>query len=208
MAETISGNNSKSMVSLPLCEMLRDDRHSNTDPNVAIVAAILSTVPSTADRMGDRICAAAGDDFLLFCFCPFAAICRSCWVRLFDLTGTLPVGFVPIVGRTIARSGGELLKADGKLKVTGSDDLQNSTSLMRGAGWTPPLRLSSDVLSGRGFACFRLSPIGKAVNTPDEIIRRPCFWAVWLYLFRYEPHCCSGPGNTGSHGAHRGREDV
>ena len=131
MAETISGNNSKSMVSLPLCEMLREDQHSNTDPNVAIVAAILSTVPSTPDRIGDRFCA-TGDDFLLFCFCPFAAICRSCWVRLFDLTRTLPVGFVPTVGRTIARRGGELLKAGGKLKVTGSDGLQNSTSLMRG----------------------------------------------------------------------------
>jgi len=44
-----------------------------------------------------------------------------------------PVGFVPIVGRTIARRGGERLKADGKLKVTGSDGLQNSTSLMRQA---------------------------------------------------------------------------
>jgi len=95
----------------------------------------LSTVPSTADRIGDRFCA-TGDDFLLFCFCPFAAICKSCWVKFFDLTRTLPVGFVPIVGRTIARRGGELLKADGKLKVTGSDGLQNSTSLMRGAGWT------------------------------------------------------------------------
>jgi hypothetical protein len=60
--------------------MFRDNQHSNTDPNVAIVAAILTTVPSTADRIGDRF-STAGDEFLLFGFWPFAAICRSCWVR-------------------------------------------------------------------------------------------------------------------------------
>jgi len=51
--------------------------------------------------------------------------------QVFDLTRTLPLGFVPIVGRTIARRGGKLLKADGKLKMTEADGLQNSTSAMR-----------------------------------------------------------------------------
>jgi hypothetical protein len=44
--------------------------------------------------------------------------------QVFDLTRTLPVGFVPIVGRTIARRCGELFKADGKLKMTEGDGLR------------------------------------------------------------------------------------
>jgi hypothetical protein len=52
-------------------EVLRDDQHGNTAPNVAAVATILNMVPITTDLNDDRDC--DGDaGFLPFCF--FVAI--------------------------------------------------------------------------------------------------------------------------------------
>lgn len=65
---------------------LRRTGTSNTDPNVAKIATMLSTVPNTADRTGEEDCT-GGDASLLLAFCFFAAICRSCWIRFF---GTWP----------------------------------------------------------------------------------------------------------------------
>jgi hypothetical protein len=48
-------------------------RHSNTEPNDAIVATILNTLPIAADRIGDRY-RAAGAGFLLFALFRLAAI--------------------------------------------------------------------------------------------------------------------------------------
>jgi len=96
-------------------------RQSNTNPNVAAVAAMLSVVPIIVDRTGDRDCAGGG----FFAFCFFVAIAESCWVRSLDLTLTLPVGFCfPIVGRTVPRGASELLKADGKPKMTPCNGLR------------------------------------------------------------------------------------
>jgi hypothetical protein len=50
-------------------------------------------VPIMADRKREEDCT-GGDGRLLLVFCFFAAIRRSCWVGSFDLTRTLPVGFV------------------------------------------------------------------------------------------------------------------
>jgi hypothetical protein len=97
-------------------------RHSKTDPNVAVVATILNMVPTTADPIGDLDCA-CGDGFMFFAFCFFIGICRSCWVRSFDLTRDAPRRFFPIVGRMIARRATEVLKADGKRRMTSGDGL-------------------------------------------------------------------------------------
>jgi hypothetical protein len=87
---------------------LATTRHSNTDPNVATVATILSTVPIRADRTREEDCTGGGDGGLLFAFCFFAAIrADPCWVRSFDLTRTLPRRFLfPIVGSILSRGRG------------------------------------------------------------------------------------------------------
>jgi hypothetical protein len=53
IAEAISGNSSTSIIGPLYVKCFATTRHSNTDPHVAAVAAILNTVPITADRIGD-----------------------------------------------------------------------------------------------------------------------------------------------------------
>jgi hypothetical protein len=74
IAEAISGNNSTSINPSRYVNCFATIRYSSTDPNVAIVAVILNTVPIIADSSGDRDF--GGCDFFAFCF--FVAICRSC----------------------------------------------------------------------------------------------------------------------------------
>ena len=66
-------------------------RHSNTDPKVAIVANILSIVPSTAERTGDEDCA-GNDGLLLFDFCFFTDTADLCWIRSIGPDSDAPVG--------------------------------------------------------------------------------------------------------------------
>jgi hypothetical protein len=88
-------------------------RYSSTDPNVAIVAVILNTVPIIADSMGDRDFAGCG--FFAFCF----------FVAIVDPVGSDPstcprpssVLFSDL-GRTMSRRVSEELKEDGEPKMT------------------------------------------------------------------------------------------
>jgi hypothetical protein len=72
IAEATSGNSSTIIVASGLCEVPYNDQLSNTDPNVADVATMLSTVAVTDDRIGDRDC--AGCSFLFFAFRFFVSI--------------------------------------------------------------------------------------------------------------------------------------
>jgi hypothetical protein len=72
IAEATSGNGSTIIVVSGLVKCLARTRQSNTDPNVADVAAMFSTIPITEDRIGGRDCTGGG--FLIFGFCFFVAI--------------------------------------------------------------------------------------------------------------------------------------
>jgi hypothetical protein len=105
IAEAISGNNSNSIYSPPYVKCFTTTRHSTTDPNVAAVAIILSTVPIRADRTREEDCT-GGDGRLLFVFCFFAAIADPVGPRSFDLTGRSPSDLFPIVGSILSRGCG------------------------------------------------------------------------------------------------------
>jgi hypothetical protein len=62
---------------------------------------------------------------LRFCFSRFgfSSPFHSCWAKGFDVTLSPPV-YLPIVGRTMSRRCGEVLKADGKPKMTLCDGLR------------------------------------------------------------------------------------
>ena len=81
---------------------------------MAVVAAILKTVPISAERSGDDFCA-TGCAFrlLLFAFCVFAGIFKILLgqVDFVDLTRTLPVGLFPIVGSTMSHAWPKQLNA-------------------------------------------------------------------------------------------------
>jgi hypothetical protein len=79
----------------------------------------LSTVPITADKTGDRDCAGL---FLAFCFFAAMRILLGQVLRP-DPDVSRRLCF-PIVGRTMSRRRGEVLKADGKPKMTLCDGLQ------------------------------------------------------------------------------------
>jgi hypothetical protein len=80
---------------------------------VAVVAAILNTVPISAEHSGDDFCA-TGCAFrlLLFVFCVFVGIKILLGrVNFLDLTRTLPVGLFPIVGSTMSHAWPKQLNA-------------------------------------------------------------------------------------------------
>jgi hypothetical protein len=77
-------------------------------------------------------------------------------------SGRSPSDLFPIVGCKIARRAGEVLKADGKLKMTGSDGLQGSTSLMREASRVRLRGFHQESCQGMMFVWYRNSPSGNS----------------------------------------------
>jgi hypothetical protein len=59
IAEATSGNSSTIICRSLYAKCFAMTRHSNTAPEIAAIAAMLNTVPITADKIGDRDCAAA-----------------------------------------------------------------------------------------------------------------------------------------------------
>jgi hypothetical protein len=94
-------------------------KYSTTDPNVAIVAVILKTVPITANITGDGDFAGCG----FFAFCFFVAIVDPVGS---DLSTYPLVGFVSDLGRTMSQRASEELKEDGEPKMTPCDGLRIS----------------------------------------------------------------------------------
>jgi hypothetical protein len=95
-------------------------RHSNTDPNVAVVATKLNMVPIIVDRR-DPDCA-VGTSFSLFAF-RFFAMAGPVGSGRKIRPGRSLSGMFPIVGRMIARRATEGLKAEGKRQITAGDGL-------------------------------------------------------------------------------------
>jgi hypothetical protein len=129
-----------------------------------MVATMFNMVPITADPIVDRACVGGGG-FLFFVFFFCAAIADPVGSGLSTRPGRSPSVLFPIVGCTIARPDTEVLKADGKRRMTASDGLRIPEL---GVWSDEPSSLRTDTFAqgcdAAHYYTFRANPITKSVD--------------------------------------------